>query len=735
MARYIPEREIGPVIAAARVWIDSCLVADGSVFSKDPLWTAPMIAEVRAAFVDHPDTGQDPFGAKLRRQLTTCSPTAKQLASEMLWALFLFPSNLRPKTKRRQILDIWQLSGSTLDEHAPELNDEVLAGIGSGGQGFNTNRHRELEFLLAIATTVKEQPPSRRRQLFSDYAAFVEWMDTVPQFGSRQFRHMLRYFAFPDHVERMSSNRDRRAILVSYGAGQEGQIKKWDDKQLDEALLKLRRQQEAEHPGVMLDFYNPPLKERWRPEEPEDGPDDGADDDATLPPAVNPDGPINLILYGPPGTGKTYWMQSKFVEYTDAPNIVDQETWLQEVVGKYSWRAIIAVTLSRLGGSAKVGEIRTHQWVEAKAKQRGRSANVSQTIWAALQTHTPESVQIVKYASRREPFIFSKTVDGMWQLLPDWKETDEESAFLSELLGAGPKKAQEPIRRYRVVTFHPSFSYEDFVRGIRPVMTDDGTAQFRNVDGAFKRICDDARANPSKRYAIFIDEINRANIAKVLGELIALIEPDKRAVYDETGRLVAGMEVQLPGSSDADTPDPPFGVPTNLDIFGTMNTADRSIALLDIALRRRFEFKEMEPTYSTIDLTVESVHLGRMLQQINDRLEFLLDREHRIGHAYLMGVTSLAELQAVFASRIIPLLEEYFFDDFSRVALVLETSASDAPFLIKQKFSYAALFGTARSEGAPLERWRHVVAPPETWTAATFRGLYDLAAPIDEPSV
>lgn len=735
MARSSPERENGPVIAAARVWIDTCLVADGSVFSKEALWTAPTIAEVRAAFVDHPDTGQDPFGAKLRRQLTTCSPTATQLASEMLWALFLFPSNFRPKTKRRQILDIWQLSGSTLDDHAAELSDEVLTGIGSGGQGFNTNRHKELEFLLAIATSVKEQTPSRRRQLFSDYKAFVDWMDTVPQFGSRQFRHMLRFFAFPDDVERMSSNRDRRAILVAYGAGQESQIKKWDDKQLDEALLKLRRQQEAKHPGVMLDFYNPPLKERWRPDEPEDGHDDGADDDAIVPPAVNLDGPINLILYGPPGTGKTYWMQSKFVDYTDAPNIVDQETWLQEVVGKYSWRAIIAAALSKLGGSARVGDIRTHQWVEAKAKQRGRSANVSQTIWAALQTHTPESVQIVRYASRRDPFIFSKTVDGMWQLLPDWKEMDEESALLSELLGAGPKKAQEPIRRYRVVTFHPSFSYEDFVRGIRPVMTDDGTAQFRNVDGAFKRICDDAQANPSKRYAIFIDEINRANIAKVLGELITLIEPDKRAVYDVSGRLVAGMEIQLSGSSDADTPEPRFGVPTNLDIFGTMNTADRSIALLDIALRRRFEFKEMEPTYSTIDLMVESVHLGRMLQQINDRLEFLLDREHRIGHAYLMGVTSVAGLQKAFASRIIPLLQEYFFDDSSRVALVLETSASDAPFLLKQKFSYTALFGTARPEGAPLERWRHVVAPPDTWTAATFRGLYDLAAPIDEPSV
>lgn len=735
MARTISDRDIAPVVAAARLWIDTCLVADGSAFSKTALWTDSLVAEVRAAFVDHPDTGQDPFGAKLRRQLTTCSPPAKQLAAEMLWALFLFPSNFRPKTKRRQILDVWQLSGSRLDAQTPLLGDDVLAGIGSGGQGFNTNRHKELEFLLAITTSVKEQTSSRRRQLFSDYSAFVDWMDTVPRFGSRQFRHMLRFFAFPDEVERMSSNRDRRAILAAYGVGQESQTKKWDDRQLDEALLKLRREQETEHPGVVLDFYSPPLKGRWRRDEVESASEDDLEDVSPQQPLLNQRGPENLILYGPPGTGKTYWMQLKFAEYTDLPNTVDKETWLQETVGKYSWRSIIGAALSDLGGSARVGEISRHSWIEAKASQRGRSANVSQTIWAALQTHTPDSVPTVRYASRREPFIFSKTVDGLWQLLPDWRERDEESALLSDLLGAGPRSAQVPIRRYRVVTFHPSFSYEDFVRGIRPVMTDDGTVQFRNVDGAFKRICDDARANPAKRYAIFIDEINRANIAKVLGELITLIEPDKRAVYGEAGELVAGMEVQLPGSSDADTPDPPFGVPSNLDIFGTMNTADRSIALLDIALRRRFAFLEMEPKYSTIERIVESVHLGQMLRQINDRLEFLLDREHRIGHAFFMSVTSLVELQHAFASKIIPLLQEYFFDDFSRVALVLETSADDAPFLLKEKMSYTTLFGAARSEGAPLERWRYVAAPSDTWTAATFRGLYDLAAPADEPSV
>jgi 5-methylcytosine-specific restriction protein B len=244
------------------------------------------------------------------------------------------------------------------------------------------------------------------------------------------------------------------------------------------------------------------------------------------------------------------------------------------------------------------------------------------------------------------------------------------------------------------------------------------------VDGIFKQICDEARAHPTRRYALFIDEINRANIAKVFGELITLIEPDKRVVLDAEGRLIHGMTVQLPGGDSEDVAAPPFGVPANLDIYGTMNTADRSIALLDVALRRRFEFQEMEPDYALLDRQVGEVHLGELLKRINERLEYLFDRDHRIGHAYLMQVRSLADLRRAFRVQIIPLLQEYFFDDFARVGMILATRPPAPPFFARERSNYSDLFSSVRSEGVPAERPKYVMAPETSWTEESFRAIY-----------
>ena len=184
---------------------------------RKELWTDPLIDEVHKAFVQNPDLGKDDFMTKLKGQMSGASPAGKQLMAEMLWALLLFPSNINPETKRRHVREIWELTGEHLSEDLPVLADSVLDGIGSGGPGYNNHRWRELVFLIDLTRDLKQKKEEERRGIVSDYDAFMSWIDTVPQKGERQFRHMLRYFAFPDRVERMSTNRDRGAILEAFG--------------------------------------------------------------------------------------------------------------------------------------------------------------------------------------------------------------------------------------------------------------------------------------------------------------------------------------------------------------------------------------------------------------------------------------------------------------------------------------------------------------------------------------
>ena len=268
-----------------------------------------------------------------------------------------------------------------------------------------------------------------------------------------------------------------------------------------------------------------------------------------------------------------------------------------------------------------------------------------------------------------------------------------------------------------MVTFHQNYSYEDFVEGIRPSLGEEGGLDYELRPGVFRKIVKAAQDNPHCRFVLIIDEINRGNIPKILGDLITLIEPSRRLGQNNE------TSVTLPYSDDS------FGVPGNLFIIGTMNTADRSILPLDIALRRRFDHVEMmpDPDHDLISEDVDGINLRKMLKAINARISVLLDRERQIGHTYLFNVENVESLANKFKAAILPLLLEYFYDDWSKVKKVL----GDAEF-IKQS-SYEEFVDHLKEDDlADSDIYERIPWNADEWLEPNqYRSIYEKNASAD----
>lgn len=363
----------------------------------------------------------------------------------------------------------------------------------------------------------------------------------------------------------------------------------------------------------------------------------------------------NIIYTGVAGTGKTYQLQQIAKCYTELLPVANADDLLKALLEPLSWREVICLVFldERKKGKSllKVAEITNNLFFVTKLKINQREKAIANTAWSTLQQFSPADSKNVLVKNKSSQSYFDKDYSSNWFLLADSlplltdlqnKLDDYQAAIHSQFQ---PNYLQPKLERFSFVSFHQAYGYEEFVEGIRPHIADNGQMSYRIEAGAFLRLCQQAKHDPSHRYAMLIDEINRANVARVFGELMSLIEPTKRAGQTDS------LSVNLAYSRQ------PFSVPSNVDIYASMNSQDHSLSPLDMAFRRRFEFIECQPQPQLLGKVMANgmeVDLAKLLTALNERILQNLAKDSQIGHSFLWGIDSLHALSAAFSQSIIP---------------------------------------------------------------------------------
>ncbi|WP_283801359.1 McrB family protein [Campylobacter jejuni] len=376
--------------------------------------------------------------------------------------------------------------------------------------------------------------------------------------------------------------------------------------------------------------------------------------------------PLNQILYGPPGTGKTYHtidraleiiLKEEKIQIPSEDDRINRKKLFDEYVKNGQ---IVFTTFHQSYGYEEFIEgIKPR--IDSEENSKEIKYEIKDGIFKELCEKALENRDSIKnfnfYIDKlKEKAKIDDNNPEKYFELPNTKYSIQYrngKTFRIKFDDMSKNHKDYPVSIDNIEKLYKTSNIDEiynsvYVRAILNYLKSQGLEDYKEKD-----------EKTNLPYIIIIDEINRGNVSKIFGELITLIEPSKRIGAKEE------LKVILPYSKKE------FGVPKNVYIIGTMNTADRSITSLDTALRRRFEFIEMMPDVSKLSMDCEGINLQELLKAINTRIEYLLDREKTIGHAFFIGVENLNDLKSIFQNKIIPLLQEYFYNDYALINAVL----------------------------------------------------------------
>jgi len=696
---------------AARRVIDAGLAADDSAFTPDvAVWTAAAADDLHARFVLAPDTGRDSFLTKFRRQLTGAPATTVQLAAELLYLHLLAPDNMGGPAKRAVLAGTLGLLPEPVKVPG-DLDAALDGGFAHVGTAYLTQRNQQVAFLIRFVRAWKALSAEDRKAALADPWTFRDVVDSVPVDSAYSQRNALLHLAFPKTFESIVSRTHKTAILAAFA----DEIPNPTSDE-DRDLLALRTELER-RAGEPISFYRSDLTQRWRPTKIDDTagpalrgwlvrganvhgrnlvPDWVAHGYCSIAYPELPEVPagatrsqLDAILAEslPDLTARqralhvgvldrflNQMQPGDLVATVDGPHlyvgtVTGPSTW-QETPGRLSNRRrgvnwltpdpplrrdqLSDAARDKLSGQMTVSDLGPGA---AEFAELAGLDGTDVVADAEQVSEVQESVQPVRLPDPTAELADSLLVDLEWLAETVDLLREKKQLVLYGPPGTGKTYLALELARYlaeqtgglpRLVQFHPSYAYEDFFEGFRPQQgATAGSIAFALEPGPFKSLVGEALGNVSGAYILVVDEINRANLAKVFGELYFLLEYRDRSVALQY------------------SPSEEFRLPPNVFLIGTMNTADRSIALVDMAMRRRFAWQGLFPGEPPVSqmlrrwLAREGLPPDRadLLDALNERIG---DRDQMIGPSYLMTRTVATEhgLARVWKHHILPLLEE-----------------------------------------------------------------------------